>query len=261
MPFMPILASEHGAAMDNLLLLVHLFVGVIFLFFLTIGLIAIRRFRAGNDTARQPVRGKWPLFVEGGVIAGELALLFLIATPIWLSYAAAEVPEELEPLEVRVIAQQFVWNIHYPGEDGIFGETRIELADDVTNPIGLDHEDPAAADDIVNINNLVVPVNRPIRLQMTTKDVIHSLYLPEMRVKRDIIPGMVSTVVFTPTMTTAELQALMGDPERTFEIVCSQLCGLGHYRMRGYLRVLEEDEFEQWLIDNAPDPDYDPFWS
>ena len=261
MPFLPELASEHGAAMDSLLLLVHLFIGVIFLFFLTIGLIALRRFRESNAIDRQPVRGRWPLAVEFGVVAGELALLFLIATPIWLRYAAAEVPIEQEPLEVRIIAQQFVWNVHYPGEDGVFGETRIELADDTTNPIGLDYDDPAAADDIVNINNLVVPVNRPIRLQMTTKDVIHSLYLPEMRVKRDIIPGMVSTVVFTPTMTTARLQEIKGDPERGFEIVCSQLCGLGHYRMRGYLRVLEEDEFEQWLIDNAPDPDYDPFWN
>jgi len=260
MPFLPTLASEHGAAMDSLLLWVHLFVGVIFLFFLTIGLIALRRFREANATDRQPVRGRWPLFVEIGVVAGELALLFLIATPIWLQYAAAEAPVDQEPIEIRIVAQQFVWNVHYPGEDGLFGETRIELADDTTNPIGLDHDDPAAADDIVTINNLVLPVNRPVRIRMTTKDVIHSFYLPEMRVKRDIIPGMVSTVLFTPTMTTAQLQEIKGDPERVFEIVCSQLCGLGHYRMRGYMRVLEEDEFEQWLIDNAPDPDYDPFW-
>lgn len=261
MPFLPTLASEHGAAMDSLLLWVHLFTAVIFLFFFTIGIIAVRRFRASNDIPRHAPRGKWPLFVEGGVIAGELALLFLVATPIWLQYAAADTGDGPEPLDIRIVAQQFVWNVHYPGEDGVFGETRIELVNDATNPIGLDLEDPAAVDDIVNINDLVVPVNRPVRLHMTTKDVIHSLFLPEMRVKRDIIPGMVSTVVFTPTMTTAELRAHTGNEERGFEIVCAQLCGLGHYRMRGYLTVLEEDAFEQWLVDNAPDPDYDPFWN
>jgi len=103
------------------------------------------------------------------------------------------------------------------------------------NPVGLDSEDPAAKDDYVAINTLNIPVHRPIVVQLSSKDVIHSFYLPVLRVKQDVIPGMVFPVWFEAKET--------GE----FEIACAQLCGLGHYRMRGTLTIQTEEKFNQWL--------------
>ena len=151
-----------------------------------------------------------------------------------------------EALVVRVVGEQFAWNVHYPGDDGVFGRTAPDLVDTATNPVGLDRSDSLAADDIVTINQLHLPVNRPVTIRLSSKDVIHSFGLPVMRVKQDAIPGMEIPIHFTPVME-------MGDDER-WEIACAQLCGLGHYRMRGFLTVESEEEFEAWLAEKAPKP-------
>ena len=129
-------------------------------------------------------------------------------------------PDAEAPLEIHVAAEQFAWNIHYPGPDGRFGRTDAMLIS-AANPVGIDRDDPAAADDIGLLNILMLPINRPIVVQVTSRDVVHSFTLPEMRVKQDATPGMTARTWFTPTRLGA------------WEIACSQLCGLGHYRMRG----------------------------
>jgi cytochrome c oxidase subunit 2 len=139
---------------------------------------------------------------------------------------------------VRVVAEQFAWNVHYPGSDGQFGRTLAELMS-ADNPIGLDRTDPAARDDIATINQLNLPVDRPAIIHLSSKDVIHSFSLIQMRVKQDTIPGESIPVWFTPTMT--------GD----WEINCSQLCGLGHYRMRGFYSIKTQADFDTWLQEQA----------
>ena len=135
---------------------------------------------------------------------------------------------------IRVVAEQFAWNAHYPGKDGSFGRVDPRLLAP-ENPLGLDTRSPAGRDDITTINEIVVPVGRPVILQLSAKDVIHSLGIPAMRIKQDANPGMLVPVWFTPTMT--------GE----FDVACSQLCGLGHYRMKGILRVLDQEAFSRWL--------------
>src|SRR5688572_28651704 len=124
--------------------------------------------------------------------------------------------------------------LHYPGADGRFGRTDIALVDP-DNPLGLDRRDPAAKDDITTINVLNLPVGRPVIIQLSSKDVIHSLALPQMRVKQDEIPGIVQPVWFTPTQT------------GRWEIACSQLCGLAHYRMKAFYTIHTPEQFEAWL--------------
>jgi cytochrome c oxidase subunit 2 len=147
-------------------------------------------------------------------------------------------------LQIRVVAEQFAWNVHYPGADGIFGRTVPDLVN-ASNPIGLDPADPRAADDIVSINQLHLEKDRPVTIRLSSKDVIHSFNLPTMRVKQDTIPGMEIPVHFTPVEVNGE--------ER-WEIACAQLCGLGHYRMRGFLTVHTTEDFRAWLAANAPVP-------
>jgi len=147
-------------------------------------------------------------------------------------------PSESEALVVRVVAEQFSWNIHYPGPDGKFGRTDIKLMA-ADNPLGLDKNDPDAKDDVTTINQLNVPVDRPVLIHLSSKDVIHSFGVYELRVKQDAIPGIDTPVWFTPTR------------PGEYEVTCSQLCGLGHYRMRSYVTVQTADAFRQWLIDQA----------
>jgi cytochrome c oxidase subunit 2 len=135
-----------------------------------------------------------------------------------------------------LIGEQFAWNVHYPGPDGKFGRTDIAKVT-ADNPLGLDRADAAAKDDITTINQLYLPVNRTVLIQLSSKDVIHSLGLIEMRVKQDAIPGMTMPVWFVPTR--------VGE----YEIACSQLCGLGHFRMRGFVTIQSDADFRKWFDD------------
>lgn len=229
-------ASSHATLFDGVLYSVHAHMLLIFVLWLAVFIYALIRFRKGaNPEPRvQGVRGVWPAIAIGAVIAGDVVILAALALPAW-SDRNEPPPNGVAPVEVRVTAEQFAWNIHYPGPDGVFGRTSPTLIN-ATNPVGIDRADPAAKDDIGLLNVLTLPVYRAVVVQLTSRDVIHSFTLNEMRVKQDANPGMVSRVWFTPIAT------------GQWEIACSQLCGLGHYRMRGEYRVVAPEEWEQWQM-------------
>lgn len=252
----PAQATAHSGDVDRLMLMVHGLMFAIFAGWMIYGTIALMRFRRSRNPKANPAGSKshGAHFAEIAVVAIEAVLLVVFSIPFWSRYVVATPGGA--PIEVRVVAQQYAWNIHYPGPDGVFGRTAPELVDDANlNSIGLDRDDPAAADDIVTINELCLPVNRPVVVRLTSKDVIHSFNVVEFRVKRDAIPGMVIDVPFTPTLTTAALREMKGSETRDFEIACAQLCGLGHYRMRGIVRVVSDEEFADWLVSQAPEED------
>jgi cytochrome c oxidase subunit 2 len=137
-----------------------------------------------------------------------------------------------------VVAEQFAWNVHYPGADGEFGRTDAKLVNP-DNPIGLDRNDPSGKDDITTINRLNLPVGKPVIVFLSSKDVVHSFGLPQMRVKQDAVPGIVQPVWFTPTAT------------GRWDIACSQLCGIAHYRMKGIYTVQTQAQYDAWLKEEA----------
>lgn len=140
-------------------------------------------------------------------------------------------------LPIEITAQQFAWNFRYAGPDGIFGREKPELVSASTgNPVGLDPTDPASKDDIVS-PVIAVPANREIELIIRSQDVTHSFFVRELRLKQDAVPGMEIHMHFTAT-----------EPGN-YEIVCAQLCGLGHYRMHSMLTVMPEADFEKWMRD------------
>jgi cytochrome c oxidase subunit 2 len=147
-------------------------------------------------------------------------------------------PSDSQAFAVRVVGEQFAWNVQYPGKDGKFGRTDPKLVS-ADNPLGLDRKDPNAKDDITTINQLNIPVDRPILVHLSSKDVIHSFGLYEMRVKQDAIPGLDIPVWFIPNR------------PGEYEITCSQLCGLGHYRMRGFMTVQKQADFDTWMADQV----------
>jgi cytochrome c oxidase subunit 2 len=197
------------------------------------------RFRKGtNPTASYAgAKGKVSKGIEIAVAVVEVVLLVFYAIPAWAT-RVRDFPSENEAVVVRVTGEQFAWNMHYPGPDRRFGRREITLvAPD--NPLGLDRNDPDAKDDITTTNQLAIPVDRPVLVHLSSKDVIHSFGLFEMRVKQDAIPGMDIPVWFVPNR--------IGE----YEIACSQLCGLGHYRMRGFVSVKSEADFNTWLAEQA----------
>jgi len=134
------------------------------------------------------------------------------------------------------------------GPDGVFGSVDVNLLD-AANPLGLDRRDPFGKDDVTTINQLHLPVNRPVTVLLSSKDVIHSFFLPVMRVKQDSVPGMEIPVRFVPVATTPEEAQLPGCAANLscWEIACAQLCGLGHYRMRGFFQVHSQADFDSWM--------------
>jgi cytochrome c oxidase subunit 2 len=246
---LPAEASATAGRVDTITVLLHLLMFVIFVgwaCFFTYALIRFRRKR--NPKADyNGVKSHASSYIEIIVAVAEAVLLIGFSIPFWMAEVAALPADDENPFEVRVVAQQFAWNVHYPGADGVFGRTDIDLVDDVENPLGLDDSDPNAVDDVTKINYLKLPVNRPVVIHLTSKDVIHSFAIPEFRIKQDVIPGMSIPVHFTPTLTTSEFRESTGNDSRNFEIVCSQLCGLAHYRMRGTVEVDTPDAVAEWL--------------
>ncbi len=142
-------------------------------------------------------------------------------------------------IQIEVQGQQFAWYFRYPGPDGKFGRIDPRLVNDSTqNYFGLDANDPAAKDDLV-VPVLAVPVNREVELILRAKDVTHSFFVRELRLKQDAVPGMMIRIHFTATQT------------GTYEIACAELCGLGHHRMRSFLQVMSDTDYQKWLRDQA----------
>ncbi len=236
--YMPPDYSAHGPQVDNLIVAVHWLMAILFVFWLAYFLFALWRFRASRHpkAAYHGMQSHWSSWSEAGVAVVEVVLLVGFSIPAWSRWATKPAPDT-NPFEVRVIAEQFAWNVHYPGPDGKFGRQSINLVTS-TNPIGLDMSDPAAQDDVVALNQLHLEVNRPALIHVSSKDVIHSFKLPVMRVEQDAIPGQDVPIHFVPVRT---------NNGETWEIACAQLCGLGHYRMRGQLFVDTKEELQKWL--------------
>lgn len=253
---LPFAASDHALKLDYMNSWVHWLMLILFIGWGAFFIFTVIKFRAkaNSKASYDGVKSNFSKYAEVGIIVFEAFLLIGFAYPIW-SELKTDVPKVNEDtVQVRVIAQQFAWNCHYPGEDGKFGPTKPELVDEETNPVGIDRSSPAGADDIVTINQLHLPVNKMAMIYLTSKDVIHSFALPEMRVKQDAIPGMSVPVFFTPTKTSNEfLEEIKGSPRegKGYEIACAQLCGNSHYRMRGFLTIDTEEEFEAFLTEEA----------
>ena len=234
--WLPPQASAHAGEIDLVLTLVHWLMLVLFVGWGVYFVWMLVRFREGRQPAplaegppRRPAQ-----WTEIGVVVAEGVLLVVIALPVWYRQTTAPTTADPSAVVVRVVAEQFAWNIHYPGADGRFGETRLSLVSS-TNPVGLDRSSAHGADDLLTLDDLHLPVNRPVVIQLSSKDMIHSFGVPAMRVKQDATPGLLSPVWFTPTMA------------GQFDIACSQLCGLGHYRMRAVITVESEAEYQAFL--------------
>src|SRR5437016_4977992 len=183
--YMPIDASAHGPGIDHLNAMVHLLMLILFVSWGLYFLYVLRRFSAKNNprASYHGATSHFSTYAEAGVAAVEVLLLVVFSIPMWYRWVNPPASDK-NPVEVRVVAEQFAWNIHYPGPDGVFGKRDVKFVS-ASNPLGLDPDDPRGKDDFNSLNQLHLELNRPVLLHITSKDVIHSFKLPVMRTEQD----------------------------------------------------------------------------
>ena len=239
LPWRSEVASEEGKGIDAVITYLLITTGLLVI----VGHIVLIRFlwhgRDTNPYTRPTARVEWLWGIIPVVIMMVLseAGVLVVGAPTW---DALYVHRADNPVILEVVGKQFEWIVRYPGKDGKFGAYDFKWVDGTDNPLGLDEDDENAQDDIISAQ-LYLPVGRPVRIRLRTHDVLHSFFVPDFRVKQDLVPGFPTEVRFTPTKT--------GE----YELACTELCGLGHYTMNTQVQVVEPEEFAKWLA-SRPGP-------
>lgn len=258
-------ASEHGFVLDGLFHITLFFTGIVFV--ITQILLFYFAFKYRGE------RGKRPLYfphnntmeiVWTAVPAIVMAYLVIKGLDAWNEVMADVGPDE-DYIEIEATGYQFAWALRYPGADGLLGEKNYKMIIPGSNPLGQNWEDEKNIDDIqVGGNEFYLPVGKKVRVRITAQDVLHNFYLPHFRVKMDAIPGIPTYFIFTPTKTTKAFREELrkapeyqlpdpNDPKKQlwetfdYELACAELCGKGHYSMRKVLKIVEEDEYQDWI--------------
>ena len=232
-------ASQHGYTIDSMLEMLHWFMLILFVgwgsfYFYTLWRFHEKKHPKADYTG---ATSHLPTKLEGGVLVLEIVLLMAFAAPIWAS-RVDQFPVGPDVVHLRAVGQQFLWNFQYTGPDGEFGQRDIKLVT-ASNPLGLDRKDAKAFDDLTATGELHVPINRPVIVDVMSKDVIHDFCIPNMRVAQDAIPGSIIPLWFRAVK--------LG----TYEVVCAQLCGNNHSAMKATLVVDTEADYEKWFNSTA----------
>lgn len=257
-------ASVHGIELDSLFNTTLFFTGIVFVItHILLFYFAYKyRYQKGRKALYMPHDNTVELI---WTIIPAIVMSFLVVRGLaaW-NTAMADIGPDEDHIEIEAMGQQFAWLIRYPGADGALG-TRNYKKFTATNPFGQEWEDTKNLDDF-HPSEIVLPKGKKVRVRITAKDVLHNFDLPHFRVKMDAIPGLPTYFVFTPRLTTKEYRERLkksphyqgpSDPEDPesppmweafeFELACAELCGIGHYSMRRVVRIVEEDEYEEWL--------------
>ncbi len=232
-------ASQHGYSIDSMLEMLHWFMLLLFAGWGSFYAYTLWRFQAKKNpkASYTGAASHLPTKLEGGVLVLEVVLLMAFAAPIWAD-RVSQFPTGPDVIHLRAVGQQFLWNFQYTGPDAKFGDREPKLVS-ASNPLGLDRNDPDAFDDLTATGEMHVPVNRPIIVDVMSKDVIHDFCIPNMRVAQDAIPGSIIPLWFIPVKT------------GSYEIVCAQLCGNNHSLMKATLVVDTEADYEKWFNETA----------
>ena len=263
-------ASDHGLKWDEMFQWTIIITGIVF-FLTQIALFwfAFRyQFKESRKVFFFPHNNTMEL-IWTVVPAIALTVLVVIGLRNWFAMTS-EAPKNA--LQVEITGKQFGWLFRYPGKDGQFGQKFYRVIDDAnSNPLGQIwrdssqlnlHADPKNFDDVTPTTMYVVK-GRPVKLLINSRDVIHDVGLPHFRMKMDAVPGIPTTMWFTPLYTTKEMREKLNNPNFQYEIACDQLCGNGHYSMRGIIEVVTQPEFDEWMAKQKPNyyvayPDKDP---
>ncbi len=174
-----------------------------------------------------------------------LTILVLFGFFTWRGITNVSEEDQKNALHIEVVGEQFAWTVRYPGRDGQLGERNYKLTTPL-NGLGIDFNDKKNWDDQLG-SEIVLPVNRPVRVQIGSKDILHSFYMPDFRVQMNAVPGMKTYFQFTPTVTTEEMRDRLGDYTYDYVMLCAKICGGGHYNMQKKVRIVTEEEYQAWI--------------
>jgi len=243
-------ASDHGEKIDLMLYITIGVTGVVFL--ITQILLFWFAFKYQENDERKayyfPHNTKLEL-IWTTVPAIFLTVLVVFGLKYWFKMTG-EAPKD--SVIVEVTGHQFAWEFRYPGSDKILGKKNYKLTKGA-NSLGVDFSDPASFDDLHVSATMHLPVGKPVKLVINAQDVLHDVGLPHFRLKMDAVPGIPTTMWFTPLYTTEQMKVKTGNPNFTYEISCDQMCGKGHFSMRGIIIVEKEEDYNKWLATQQPE--------
>lgn len=243
-------ASNHGEQIDSMIFITLVITGIVFI----ITQIALFWFsfkyqeRENKQAFFYPHNNRLEVI---WTVVPALVLTVLVGFGLYYWFQInSDAPKDA--IQVEVIGKQFNWEFRYPGRDGAFGKKYYKNVDETkANPLGQLWDDPANHDDIYTTGEMHIIVNRPVKLNIYAKDVLHDVGLGHFRMKMDAVPGIPTTMWFTPKFTTVEMRKKYG-PDFNYEISCQELCGKGHYSMKGFVIVETEAEYKVWLASKKP---------
>lgn len=247
--FLPDAASEHGVLTDNMFWLTMIIITLGFVITnLLLFVFAWRyQYRADRKAVFYPVNHKLEI-IWTVIPAVVMAILVFTGWRVWRDITA-QAPENAYVIEV--VGKQFNWVARYPGKDNAkLGNYNFKLIDP-TNELGIDFSDENSFDDFQD-NALHIPKGVPVLLKIRAKDVLHSVFLPHLRVKMDAVPGMPTKFWFVATKTTEEMRNETNNPSFNFQLNCTEICGQGHFSMKMPVVVEEEEEYKAYLAKNKP---------
>jgi cytochrome c oxidase subunit 2 len=249
-------ASEHGVVTDKLFWITMAVTGVVFVITHILLFWFPYKYQYKENTKAYFYPHNDKLEVLWTVVpAIVLALLVIGGLQAW-SDITSKAPDDAE--EIEIMGYQFAWRVRYPGMDNKLGNYDFRLID-AENQFGMDFSDKSSFDDFTP-GQMVLPKGKPVLLRIRARDVLHSVFAPHFRLKMDAVPGMPTQFWFIPTKTTQEMIAETGNPDFTYEIACTEICGRGHFSMKLIVRVVEPEEYEVWKSEQKPwlanNPDY-----
>lgn len=263
-------ASAEGEKVDSMLYITTLLTGIVFIITQILLFWFAYRYQEKENVKAYFFPHNNRLEVIWTVVpAIVLTILVVIGLRNWFLFTG-EAPKNAQVIEV--VGKQFGWIFRYPGKDNTFGRRYFRNIDPATNSLGLvwadnaamnQKADPAALDDVVQEQTVYIVKNRPVKFIIGSRDVIHDVGLPHFRMKMDAVPGIPTTLWFTPKFTSKEMKEKTGNPDFEYEISCDQMCGNGHYSMKGIIKVVTQDVFDAWMAQQKPYyytafPDKDP---
>ncbi|CAN5476228.1 cytochrome c oxidase subunit II [soil metagenome] len=246
---LPVSASEHGVEIDKLMNINWAVVFVVF--FITQILLFSFAFKYRHNKNRRSffyhdnnkLEAIWTLIPT-------IVLAALITTGLSAWNRITDIDSQKDGMVIQLYGKQFDWTARYSGKDNHLGASNFRKITDF-NPLGVDSMDAAANDDVI-ARELYLPAGIPVELVINSRDVIHSVFLPHFRVQMNAVPGMTTRFYFKPTITTAKMRELTGNPKFDYVLLCNKICGVAHYNMKMSVVVVEPADFKEWLKTGKP---------
>lgn len=248
---LPISASKQGEAYDMMFRVTLIVTGIVFFITHVLLFWFAFKYKATDDrkTSFFFAHNNKLELIWTTVPAIVMAVLVAIGLRNWMTVTS---PAPADAKVIEIVGKQFNWIVRYPGADNVLGKRNYRDINDATNVLGMDQKDPASKDDVVAQNGeMHLVVNKPVKLIIGSRDVIHDVGLPHFRLKMDAVPGITTTLWFTPSITSAEMKEITKNPNFVYEISCDQMCGKGHYSMRGTIIVETQAEYDAWIAKQA----------